>query len=432
MKKAVFGMGIALINHWPIISEKFNPDFAIDNNSKKWGQIDAYTGLKCKALNEINHDEDYEVLITVGDSYAIQTISNQLSTLNIKYEILTEQLDKWYKDLPMPKRLESMQKDEKKIVLFNTPEHDNVGDHLITLSELKFLEKNFKDYKIYEVTDIEFLKFHSKIKDKIGKQDILLITGGGYAGSLWLYNGENNIRKIINEYPDNRIIMLPQTVYFEENERGNIEYIKSKKIYSSHKNLILCARERASFDVFVTLKGTTDGVYLIPDMALFYRVVSDIEKNSRLAVVCLRKDKESILDLTKRKEIKKIIEKKRYNIKTITMHSGVFDGVDGRNKQVEMKLEELAGAQIVITDTLHCMVSSALVGTTCFAFNNLSGKVKNVYKWIKDLNYVHFCDSIVDIEKEIVDIEKNNSINKYEFNNLDKYEQKLISIIKGE
>ena len=50
--------------------------------------------------------------------------------------------------------------------------------------------------------------------------DIILITGGGFLGSLWLYNGEENVRNILKEYPDNKVIILPQTIYFEKNKRG--------------------------------------------------------------------------------------------------------------------------------------------------------------------------------------------------------------------
>lgn len=425
MKRAVFGMGIALINHWPIIEEKFGPQFAIDNNPEKWGKRDAYTGLKCLSLNEIEYDEEIEALITVGDPYAIQAISKQLEALHIKHQILIELIDEWYASLSLPRHLDTMQINEKKIILFNTPEHDNIGDHLITLAEMQLLERYFKDYSIYEVTDIEFLKHHLKIRERVGKEDIILITGGGYAGSLWLYNGENNIRKIVSEYPDNRIVVLPQTVYFEENERGNIEYINTQNAYRTHRNLVLCAREKASYDLFVSLKGSDDRVYLMPDMALFYNNTCKTEKNNQLALICLRKDKESILDSGACNKIIKVVKEKGYEIKTISMHSGVFDGIKGRKNQVAMKLKELAGAQIIVTDTLHCMISSALVGTNCFAFDNLSGKVKNVYHWIENLDYINFC-------KDSIDITEVHGVNKYSIKDLDKYERALVSIIRGD
>ena len=170
MTKFVFGMGIALINHWRYIKKYFAPEYVLDNDRNKWGTVE-----------------------------------------------------------PPMSRL------QKKILLFNTPEHDNVGDHLITLSEMDFLKTHFNDYEIYEITDIEYTWYHSAIKSRVGVDDIILITGGGFLGSLWLYNGENNVRRILQEYPCNRIIILPQTIYFEENARGKMELKKTIDIYSQHK-----------------------------------------------------------------------------------------------------------------------------------------------------------------------------------------------------
>jgi len=191
MSKAVFGTGIALINNWSIIKDKFAPQFAIDNNFAKCGKIDDITGLKCISFDQIENVEELEVLITVGDPYAIESISKQLVEREVKYYILTDMLDEWCKDIRLPKHLESMSVEDDKIILFNTPAHDNIGDHLIALAELEFLEKKFLNHKIYEVTDIEYIQHHLKLKNRIKKDDIILISGGGYAGSLWLYNGEH-------------------------------------------------------------------------------------------------------------------------------------------------------------------------------------------------------------------------------------------------
>lgn len=211
MARFVFGMGIALINHWKIIKKNFNPDYGIDNDKSKWGREDTYTNLTCIAPEALSGQKDAEVLITIGDPYVIETVKKQLDDMHIQYKVLIQEIDKWTSEENMPKRLQSMSLNEKKILLFNTPEHDNIGDHLITLAELDFLKRYFQDYKIYEITDIEYSWYHLKIKKNITVNDIILITGGGFLGSLWLYNGEENVRNILKEYPDNKVIILPQT-----------------------------------------------------------------------------------------------------------------------------------------------------------------------------------------------------------------------------
>ena len=40
------------------------------------------------------------------------------------------------------------------------------------------------------------------------------------------------------------------------------------------------------------------------------------------------------------------------------------------------------------------MIFATLTGTPCIAFDSISGKVKGVYEWIKDLEYVKFANNI--------------------------------------
>lgn len=430
MRRAVFGMGVALVNNWPIIKENYNPQIGIDNNSAKWGKVDGNTGLMCKSLEEAKKLGELEVLITVGDPYIIELISSQLREKKIPYKVLIDVLDEWCQNAQLPEHLISMKKDERKIVLFNTPSHDNVGDHLITLSELDFLNKYFNDYKIYEVTDIEYLWYHKKLKELLSVSDIILVTGGGYLGSLWLYNGEKNVRNIINEYPDNRIIILPQTIFFENNIRGKREFEESLKIYGNHKKLTLCAREEESYNKFISMMNNSDNIFLLPDIGLLYKNFDiNKEKNNHTIVICLRRDKERVLDDDNREKIKSNLGSTGYEIKEISMHSGDFSGITGRKGQVNEKLVEIASAELVVTDTLHCMISAALVGTTCIAFDNLSGKVGNVYKWIDNLDYIYFCRNMQEFKSVLPSIKLGT--HNYYLKEQVKYELELEKIIRG-
>lgn len=431
MNRAVFGMGVALINHWSIILKNFKPQFGIDNNASKWEKTEPHTGLKCISFDQAKNIANLEVLITVGDPYVAETLSAELRDAGIPFIVLTDVLDEWCKDVVLPEHLSMLNKEEKKIVLFNTPEHDNVGDHLITLSELSFLKKHFHESRIYEVTDIEYLWHHNKIKQYINDSDMILITGGGYVGSLWLYNGETNVRNIIKEYPNNRIVVLPQTVYFEKNERGNKELKETKKIFRNHNALAICAREENSYNQFVSIMGTDKSVYLLPDMALLYSEMDVQRGGSHDVVVCLREDKEKVIDASVKTKIIDYYIGRGMKVKTISMHSGDFGGLGTREKQVTHKLREIADAKLVITDTLHCMISSALVGTECIAFDNLSGKIGNVYKWIKQLEYIHFYETTEDFMMVLQDMTALTRPRRFELKHMDSYESELESIIKG-
>jgi len=430
MVKAVFGMGIALINHWEIIKKNYNPSIVIDNNEKKWGEVDSNTNLKCFSLADAKELGKLEVLITVGDPYAIRMIAEQLEEENIKYVVLMDQLDEWCKYLELPSHLAGIKKEQNKIIIFNTPEHDNVGDHLISISIMEYLKRTFPDNYIYEVTDIEYLWFHNKIKEYISEDDKILVTGGGFLGSLWLYNGEDNVRSIISEYPNNRIVILPQTIYFEDNQRGKIEYKKSEEIYNQHSNLVICAREKRSYEILKRMMKNTNNVVLFPDLALLYDVKNKKKyRNKKEAMICIRTDKERVLPQSSLHEIESVLKKDGYLLKRTSMHSGKFEGLAGRTRQVEEKLNEIADADIVVTDTLHCMISSYLVGSTCYAFNNISGKVGNVYEWIKGDKHILFCDKVEDFNAQWPPrMEFNKHFTSFE---RDRYKESLKKIIEG-
>lgn len=57
------------------------------------------------------------------------------------------------------------------------------------------------------------------------------------------------------------------------------------------------------------------------------------------------------------------------------------------------KLSEYSKAKVVVTDRLHGMIFSAIVGTPCVCIDNVSHKVKNCYSWLKHLDYVFYCEN---------------------------------------
>ena len=432
MKRAVYGMGAALINHWDLIQEWFGPEYGIDNAPEKWGKADRYTGLPCIPFEEAKRMEGLEVLVTIGDPYAAGEVSAQLKEAGIAHTLLTDALGGWCAGMELPERLHAMAGDGKKILLFNTPEHDNTGDHLISLSALSYLERRFGDYRIHEVTDIEYLRFHEKIRKHVGAEDIVLVTGGGFLGSLWLYNGERNVRDIIREYPENRIVILPQTVYFEKNERGKREYRESLKTYRMHRRLTVCAREEGTMRLLSSmLEGRDGAAELLPDMALLYRGSCRAgRRDTGKTLVCLRGDKERLLPQGGRERILRLLSEHGLEAEEISMHSGDFGGRESRKRQVEEKLGKIAGAGLVVTDTLHCKISAALAGTACIAFDNLSGKVRGVYRWIEGLPYVRLCGDMEGLGALIGEMK--GAFGVYALRGREAYERKLEGIIRRE
>jgi len=431
MTRFIFGTGICLLNNWKLIKKHFKPDFCTDNNSNKWNQMIPIVNLQCVSPKELVNYESPEVLITIGDPYIIEEIILQLQKQKIPYRILLDELEKWGEEEPFPQHLQALkiQAEKRRIILFNTPEHDNIGDHLISISTLSFLKKYVSEYEIYEVTDIEYLWHRMTLRRYLKKDDIIVITGGGFLGSLWLYNGELNVRNIIHDYMDNKVIIFPQTIYFENNNRGKKEYMESLSSYNSHPDLTICVREVNSYQLLEKAKNRKYKLELVPDMALLYETQTQYQREPQKVMMCLRNDKECILSKEEANKILEVLLQNGWNVKDISMHSGACVGIEKREQEVKKKLEEIASAQLVITDTLHCMISAAITGTPCIAFDNLSSKVKYVYEWIDYLSYMHFCNDTTRFDEYVNKVIKSNI--GYYLKDKGKYTATLEKVIRG-
>ncbi|MDR2409321.1 MAG: polysaccharide pyruvyl transferase family protein, partial [Bacteroidales bacterium] len=89
----------------------------------------------------------------------------------------------------------------------------------------------------------------------------IFLHGGGNFGDVW-YETHQFKEKIIISYPDNKIIILPQTVWYTDKRL----LLHDVNIYSAHKNLTLCARDKSSYDL-LKQHFTQNTVLLVPDMA---------------------------------------------------------------------------------------------------------------------------------------------------------------------
>lgn len=427
--KVVFGTGICMQNNQKLIEKNFKPELFADNAPNTWNTFPLGDDRKCIPPESIKELENPYVLIAIGDSYAVRAVEEQLEKMGVRHCALLEYLDKWGANEELPEHLKELRNScmQKRLLLFNSPEHDNVGDHLISVAELVFVRKYFPDYKCIEITDIEYLWFHKLIADYVSKEDIVLITGGGYLGSLWLYNGELNVRSIIEEYPQNKIIIMPQTVFFEENERGRREKLKTADVYGKHKKLFVCLREKKSYGIMKELLKSSSHIALIPDMALFLE--GNNEKPKRKDVLlCLRKDKESILSEEMKCEMKRVLAVYGLPYTETLMHTEKCFNLDSRKEELERKALQLKSAEVVVTDTLHCMILCAITGTPCLVFDNLSGKVSNVYDWISNLPYIQLYTEESDIVGMIREL-MHNGAGQYQNEQLMPYYDRLAELI---
>ena len=298
----------------------------------------------------------------------------------------------------------------KKIFLFETPEYDNIGDHLITIAEKKFLGKNFKDYEIVEVDNTENYEFKARLTRLVDMDDIIVINGGGYFGTLWRERHYNEALDIIRTYKNNTVIVMPQSVYFFDSELGK-DYIKMTKLAFDRDNFMICVREHYSYEILKEIGVAEDKILLIPDIALSLDIAekNNCKHNKEIKTVGFftRLDKESITPQKCYDDIKKLLESQniKYNISSMLYGSVILK--DMRSKAVIQKITEINDDyDLIITDQLHCMITCVLLQKPCIAFKSISKKTEGVYEWVKDANYIFLVENYSEAVNAIDNLKK--------------------------
>jgi exopolysaccharide biosynthesis predicted pyruvyltransferase EpsI len=340
------------------------------------------------------------------------------------------------------RHLDKIYKSEKgnlNFYLIGTSDRSNIGDHIIAKSEMLNLSNWLPGINGFEITGDHYRSDKKRIASYITNKDLIFISGGGFLGDLWM-DEENMVRDIIQRFPDNLIIILPQTIFFNDKYSLFNEYNRTAKIYNSHHNLYVFARDEDSYNLLKTfLPECRTGLF--PDMALLFpEPIPKREINMKLVLTCFRTDKEQILDEETISLIEKGLEKEGYVIrKTSTLHSGKNNGdisLKQRDKIIQEKINEFSEASLIITDRLHGMIMSFLAGTPCIAFDNLSHKVSGVYnKWLSKCNYLFVVN---DLEEYQHSLEKIKALNLEHYKHPSFEEEKkaikgkILGLIAGE
>src|SRR5690606_14138854 len=131
--------------------------------------------------------------------------------------------------------------------IFLAADYGNLGDVAITYAQTKFL-KEHSDYQVIEIPISESLEGLWFVKKNIKKGDIVTTVGGGNMGDL--YDQIEFIRQLTFQwFPNNRIISFPQTFDVTDSKEGSKALKQAKKVYNSHKNLTVVAREQTSYEL---------------------------------------------------------------------------------------------------------------------------------------------------------------------------------------
>lgn len=290
-------------------------------------------------------------------------------------------------------------------VLLDLPYYDNIGDTLIWEGTKEFLKT--LPYKCLYYASKDSFQYQ-----KLSSSVIILLQGGGNFGDLYRQHSAFR-KKIIALYPNNKIIILPQSVFYQTEQ-----YVDSDvQDYSSHKNLYICAREQFSYEFLK--RHFLNKSLLVPDMAFYINVKKyKISPKTKRILYLKRKDKEFVqennsLHIPKNAEehdwptyerdfdnvifVEKVCNKISKWMAVFQMKGKYKARIDDwkrnyfyRKFYLQLGVDFLSPYSIIYTTRLHVMILGILLGKKLYLINNSSGKVINYYTtWLKDLDNVN-------------------------------------------
>ena len=267
-------------------------------------------------------------------------------------------------------------------------DHGNLGDHQIVESMKEFMNDCVPGIEILEIPLSDYFAQKPFLQKNIQPDDVLLFCGGGNLGTLWP-RSEKLRRDAFCSWPDNRKIIFPQSMYYEDSETGKKELQISRMVYSGD-NALMALRDEISFALAEA--SFTCRLFLTPDI-VFYSRIGQQENERRGCLLLFRKDKERSLNEEEDLKVQKIAEQYFTDVSvgdTVRDHP-VKEA--GRKEELDALFRQITASRLVITDRLHGMVFSAVSGTPCIVFSNAYHKIRASLPWVANLPYIYYLDS---------------------------------------
>lgn len=299
-------------------------------------------------------------------------------------------------------------------VLLDIPNHGNIGDQLIYEGEHIFLEKCITNYKCMYSANCDDCDY-----DKIPKDSVILLHGGGNFGDI--YSKHQKFRlDILRNFPNQRVIILPQTVFYNDNLRLEADV----KVLEKHSDLFICVRDTKSKDLLSPFIDE-ERLFLLPDMAFFIDL-SPFFKNKRNPQKVLLMHRIDIENITSKPSEKLIIELKEkgyifeikdwptfyntFNIRLYNLGNRLRNNFfkflfklsilpkyiknDTNNKMLKtfylkMGIKFMNKYDIVYTTRLHGLILALLLNKDVVVLDNSYGKLSSFYEtWLMDFNNI--------------------------------------------
>ncbi|HHP8022233.1 polysaccharide pyruvyl transferase family protein [Acinetobacter baumannii] len=287
-------------------------------------------------------------------------------------------------------------------VLWDLPYHMNMGDILIWEGTLDFLDK--LPFSMLDYGSAFTVKF-----PRLEENVTILLHGGGNFGDI--YRSSQEFRnKVIETYPNNRIIVLPQSIHY--NEEDNLK--ADMKVFQQHNDLYVCVRDSFSYQTLINFLDEKK-LILLPDMAFCIKSSKLLPRASNKTLFMERIDCEAVNNLNVNFTFDKVSDWPSFeyeNMLTKVLRQNVFiqQVLNKINKKIKIDLYPSFSHRLdkymvqdvkpflfeqsinfinqydtIYTTRLHGCILAVLLGKNIYLMDNNYGKNTRFFnEWLQD------------------------------------------------
>ena len=286
-------------------------------------------------------------------------------------------------------------KQSRKILYAITPPPrlKNVGDHAQVVAIRAWLKKHFPELPAIEMDKDQARYYLPALRWLVQPRDIVFLHSGGNLGDRAIWS-ESIRRLLISTFPENQIVSLPQTIYFSHTPTGRRERENTRRIYATHPNLTIIARDPRSGELAAELFSQAR-TFCMPDFVLSLPPrPSNTRNDPPRVLLCLRLDDESALTEEQRKDIANHLPYPcTYYDTTLAEPIGVSE----REVVLEHTLDLFRTSDVVVTDRYHGLIFAVLCRKPCVVLGTVDHKLTSAIQWFRDVSFVALAHDLGEI-----------------------------------
>ena len=268
----------------------------------------------------------------------------------------------------------------------------NVGDHAQVVAIQRWIGKHYPGLPIVELDKNVILACRDEIARNARKDDLVFLHSGGNLGDRGIWS-ETARRTIIEALPDNRIVSLPQTIFFSDTPFGRYQKQVSQAVYARHGHLSVIGRDGVSGSLAKALFPRSQ-VTTMPDFVLSLRKEdfnpAPRPENAGKIMICLRLNSESVFTPEQRLQLAASVNAPSTLYDTTLEHP--IEAAQ-RYGVVRDTIELFDSHDAVVTDRFHGVIFGIICRKPVVVLRTVDHKLTSAVEWFKDIPNVQFCDT---------------------------------------